>query len=141
MSECHFMRRALAIAGSLLLLAACGASAWLVLNPPVARFVVAGAQDLQVKTLRRNEWQINYRVAEVEPAWYDQLGRQLEQQGWQAINLGRYDGLKANYMRVTRLPVGQLREWAYMAINHSGDQRLAQVIFRRRIELPWRLRN
>ena len=135
------MRRALAIAGLLFLLAACGAGAWLAARPPVARFVVAGGHDLQVKALRRSEWLISYRVAETQPAWHEQLGRELEQQGWQAIDLGRYDGLKANYMRVTQLPVGQLREWAYMAITHSGDQHLAQIRFRRWIELPWRLRN
>jgi hypothetical protein len=44
-------------------------------------------------------------------------------------------------MRVTQLPMGQLREWAYMAINHYGDQHLAQVAVRRWIELLWRLRN
>jgi uncharacterized Rmd1/YagE family protein len=30
-------------------------------------------------------------------------------------------------MRVTPLPIGRLREWAYMAINHYGDQYLARV--------------
>ena len=134
------MRRALAIFGLLLLLAACSAGAWLAARPRVARFVVAGAQDLQVKALRRGEWQIRYRVTETQPAWHEALGRELERQGWHAINLGRYDGLKANYMRVTPLPVGQLREWAYMAINHYGDQHLAQVTVRRWIELPWQLR-
>jgi hypothetical protein len=44
-------------------------------------------------------------------------------------------------MRVTQLLIGQLREWAYMAINHYGDQHLAQVTVRCWIELPWRLRN
>jgi hypothetical protein len=136
-----FVRRAFAIVGLLFLLALCAAGAWLAARPPVARFVVAGAQDLRVKTLRRGEWQINYRVLETQPAWHEALGRELERQGWQAINLGRYDGLKANYMRVTPLPIGQLREWAYMAITHSGDQHLAQVTVRRWIELPWRLRN
>ena len=135
------MRRALAIVGVLLLLAVCGAGAWLTARPPMVRFVAAGAQDLQVTTLRRGEWLISYRVAATQPAWYEALGRELERQGWQAIDLGRYDNLKANYMRVTPLPVGQLREWAYMAITHSGDQHLAQVRVRRWIELPWRLRN
>ncbi len=135
------MRRALAIVALLFLLAACGAGAWFAARPQVARFVVAGAQDLQVKGLRRGEWLISYRVAETQPVWHAVLGRELERQGWHAIDLGRYDGQKANYMRVTPLPVGQLREWAYMAINLYGDQHLAQVRVRRWIELPWRLRN
>jgi hypothetical protein len=135
------VRRAFAIVGLLLLLAACGAGAWFAARPPVARFVVAGAQDLQVKALRRGEWQIRYRVTETRPVWHEVLGRELERQGWHAIDLGRYDGQKANYMRVTPLPVGQLREWAYMAINIYGDQHLAQVTVWRWIELPWRLRN
>src|SRR4051794_35488344 len=100
------MRRALAIVGVLLLLAVCGAGAWLTARPPVVRFVAAGAQDLQVTTLRRGEWLISYRVAAAQPTWYEALGRELERQGWQAIDLGRYDNLKANYMRVTPLPVG-----------------------------------
>jgi hypothetical protein len=134
------MRRTLAIVG-VLLLAACSAGAWLAMHPPMARFVVADAQDLQITAVRRGEWLISYRVTTTQPAWYEALGRALEQQGWQAINLGRYDNLKANYMRVTPLSVGKLREWAYMAISHSGDQYLARVRVRRWIELPWQLRN
>jgi hypothetical protein len=135
------MRRVLAIVGVVLLLATCGAGAWLAASPRVARFVVAGAQDIQITTVRRGEWLISYRAPTTQLTWYDALGRELEQQGWQAIDLGRYDNLKANYMRVTPLPIGQLREWAYMAITHSGDQHLARVRVRRWIELPWRLRN
>ncbi len=111
------MRRAVAIAGLLFLLAMCGAGTWLAARPTMVRFLAAGAQDLDVKALRRGEWQISYRVAATQPAWYDALGRELEQQGWQAIDLGRYDNLKANYMRVTPLPVGLLREWVYMTIH------------------------
>ena len=120
----------------LLLLAACGGGTWLAARPRVARFVVAGAQDLEVVALRRGEWQISYRVGETQSPWYEALGRELERQGWSAIDLGRYDGLKATYMRVTPLPVGQLREWVYMSINHFDDQRLARVRVRRWIELP-----
>ena len=135
------MRRPLAIVGALLLLATCGGGAWLAAHPPMPRFVVADAQDLQITAVRRSEWLISYRVTTTQPTWYEALGRELEQQGWHAIDLGRYDNLKANYMRVTPLPVGKLREWAYMAITHSGDQHLARVRVRRWIELPWRLRN
>jgi hypothetical protein len=134
------VRRALAILGVLLMLAACGGGAWLAARPRVARFVVAGAQDIQITAVRRGEWLITYRAPTLQPAWYEALGHELEQQGWQAIDLGRYDGLKANYMRITPLPVGQLREWAYMAISHSGDQHLARVRVRRWIELPRLLR-
>jgi type IV secretory pathway TrbF-like protein len=80
------VRRALAIVGLLLLLAACGAGAWLAARPQVAPFVVAGAQDLQIQALRRGEWKISYRVAETQPAWHEALGRELERQvGRQSI--------------------------------------------------------
>jgi hypothetical protein len=134
------VRRAFAIAGILLLLAVCGAGAWLAAYPPMAKFAIADAQDLQITAVHRGEWLISYRVSTTQPTWYEALGRELEQQGWQEIDLGRYDNLKANYMRVTPLPVGKLREWAYMAITHSGDQHLARVRVRRWIELPWQLR-
>ena len=50
--------------------------------------------------------------------------------------LGRYDGLKAPCMRITPLPFGQLREWAYMTINEYSDPHVARVRVRRWIELP-----
>jgi hypothetical protein len=131
------MRRSLTIVGLLLLLVACGAGAWLATRPRGARFAVPDAQDIQITAVRRGEWLISYRVPTTQPAWYKVLGRELERQGWRGIDLGRYDNLKANYMRVTPLPIGLLREWAYMAITHSGDQHLARVRVRRWIELPW----
>src|SRR5262245_45570175 len=107
------MRRTVAIVGLLLVLATCAGEAWLALQPRVGQFVVAGAQDVHVAARPSGEWQISYRVAEIQPAWYESLGRELERQGWSAIDWGRYDGLKASYMRITPLPFGQLREWAY----------------------------
>jgi hypothetical protein len=130
------MRRVLAISGVLIMLLACGGGAWLAVRPPIARFVLAGAQDVQVEALH-GELQISYRVVELRPAWYVSLGRQLEQQGWLAIEQGRNDGLKAVYMRETQLPVGRMREWVYMAITEYSDPHVARIRVRRWIELPW----
>ena len=131
------MRRALAIVGLLLLLATCAGGSWFASHPRVALFVVDGARDVRVEARRGGEWQISYRVAEIQPAWYESLGRELERQGWSAINLDRYDGLKAAYMRDTPLPIGRLREWVYMTINEYSDPHAAQIRVRRWIELPW----
>ena len=130
------MRRTVAIVGLLLILATCAGGTWLASRPRGGQFVVAGAQDVQVEARPSGEWQISYRVAEIQPAWYESLGHELERQGWSASDWGRYDGLKASYRRITPLPFGQLREWAYMTINEYSDPHVARVRVRRWIELP-----
>ena len=92
--------------------------------------MVSGAQDIQITAVRRGEWLISYRAPTTQPAWYEALGRELEQQGWQAIDLGRYDNLKANYMRPSR---GHAQQ--FISINDDNQRILMLVLIGRREQL------
>jgi hypothetical protein len=53
------MSRRVAIVG-LLVMVVCAGAGWLAIRPPLARFIVPGATDIQVAALGWDEWQISY---------------------------------------------------------------------------------
>jgi hypothetical protein len=111
------MGRSVALVGVLMLLIVRSGAGWVATRPPLARFVVPGATDIQVTTLRWNEWQVRYHAPGTPTTWYADVGRMLEAHHWISPDQATYAPLNRSYSRAVSLGFCDLWEWVYLTFD------------------------
>ncbi len=130
------MGRILATLGVILVMLAGSAGIWSVSHRPTVPFLVRGATDVEVVTLRSHERQISYRAPGLPSTWYADLGRQLEQDDWRSPDRQEYGPLTRTYMRASSIGIVEVREWVFMHLDPFHPQ-AAHIRLRRVVVFPW----
>lgn len=109
---------------------------WTTTRRPGAPFVRPGATDIEITTLRAREWQISYQAQGAPGAWYADVARHLEHDGWQSSGRPEYAPLSRSYTRATSFGIVEAREWVFVYLDLSQPQS-AQIRLRRVVVFPW----
>jgi hypothetical protein len=128
------MGRRVAVVGLLMMLVACGGAGWTATRPPLGRFLVLGATDIQVTALGWNEWQLTYRAPDSATPWSTAVGRNLEADRWSSPDNASYGALSRSYTRASSLGLCTLWEWAFLSFDPIKPH-VAQIRVRRWIAI------
>jgi hypothetical protein len=129
------MKRSLVIFWLLVLLISCGAGGRIALQESIRPFLVRGAKDIQVSTVRWNEWQIRYYAPGSPTTWHTDVSMQLETKHWNRADPIDYGGLNRTYSRRVAIGFGEVWEWAFLTFEPSHP-RDARILVRRWLALP-----
>ena len=130
------MRRSVAVVGLLIVLVACGGAGWMATRPPLGRFLVPGATDIQVTALGWNEWKLNYRAPDLPTTWSAVVERNLETDGWSSPDSMGYGALSRSYTRASSFGFYALWEWAFLSFDPVKPHTV-QIRMRRWIFISW----
>ena len=130
------MSRILTTLGLILMVLAGSAGIWGVSHRPTVPFLVRGATDIEVVTLRSNERQISYHAPGLPSTWYADLGRQLEQAHWQSPDRPQYGPLNRTFMRASSIGIVEVQEWVFMHLDLLQPQ-AAHITQHREVVFPW----
>lgn len=130
------MRHIVAVIGVLLIVMACGGTAWVATHPSLRQFLVPGATEIQLSRQAWNQWQISYRAPGSPTTWYTDIPRQLEAQRWSSLDRVEYGSLTRTYSRAMSFGLCELWEWAYLTFDPLKPAS-AQIKIRRWITIPW----
>ena len=125
-----------ALAIGLALLIAGGVGVWRLARPPLDRFIVPEAVNVQVQPYGFGEQRITYRTAGAPYAWYFQLARNLAADGWSGP-IDNRTGIRRTpeiHWRISQLGPIYLKEEVWL----QGDPHIAQIRVYREIIIPWR---
>jgi hypothetical protein len=117
----------------LVCLVMCGAGGWLALRTDTARFVVPGASEVHVQSIRPGTHLITFNATEPSADWADQLDRRLRDQGWLPPDFSGATAQFTIYSYVNLYWFGSIWEEADL----HGDAQHARIIVRRWLRLRW----
>jgi len=127
------MRSRRALLGLLLglLIAGCGAGAWLTARPPVGRLIAPGAANVRVRELGLGQRLITYEAAGARYDWYYSVATHLEESGWNQPNKWGPAEQYNIYTQVTPLWIGFLWE----QVELRGGPHQARITMRRWVSI------
>jgi hypothetical protein len=123
------------IVGTLLVLLACGAGAWMLIQPGSNSLVAPGATAVQIDELGVGMRRISYTMANPDDGWQTLVASRLRHDGWD-LEDSRYvwgdtERYRPAYTRTLRLWLLRISERAELL----GDRATASIVIYRSIGL------